>query len=125
VRDGVDNCDNYDVLNKKQFTEIEEMGQIYILSILLINLQHLLRRVLENQHKFIQLLQQQQTRLCSSGRLQEAIKPQDEQDYPQLKTLEPSISYYPVDQPFKHAPEVGDQFSVSLVNCAIHLSFDF
>lgn len=76
-------------------------------------LQHLLRRVLENQHKLIQLLQQQQTRLCSTGRLQEAIKPQDDQDFPQLKTIDASISYYPVNQPFVHAQEVGDQFSVS------------
>lgn len=74
--------------------------------------QHLLRRVLENQHKFIQLLQQQ-TRLCSSNRLQEAVKPEDEADYPKLKTLDPSISYYPVNEPFKHDKEVGDQFNVS------------
>ncbi|CRK96718.1 CLUMA_CG010038, isoform A [Clunio marinus] len=73
---------------------------------------HLLRRVLENQHKFIQLLQQQQVRSCSTGRLQEAIKPEDE-DYPQLKTIDPSTSYYPTSKPFKHAPEVGDQFTHS------------
>lgn len=76
-------------------------------------MQHLLRRVLENQHRFIQLLQQQQFRACSTGRLQEAIKPEDE-DYPQLKTLDPSASYYPTNKPFKHAQEVGDQFSVSV-----------
>lgn len=78
--------------------------------------QHLLRHVLENQHKlhkFLQLLQQQQTRHCSSGRLQQAIQPEIEQDYPQVKTIDPSSSYYPADQPFKHEPDVGDQFAVS------------
>lgn len=79
---------------------------------MVIRSKHLLRRVLENQHRFIQLMQQQQLRSCSSGRLQEAVK-EDEQDYPQLKTLDPSTSYYPVNQPFKHAPDVGDQFSYS------------
>lgn len=79
---------------------------------MVIRSKHLLRRVLENQHRFIQLLQQQQTRLCSTGRLQEAVN-EDEQDYPQLKTIDPSTSYYPVNKPFKHAPEVGDQFSYS------------
>jgi branched-chain amino acid aminotransferase len=72
--------------------------------------------VLENQHKlhkFLQLLQQQQTRHCSSGRLQQAIQPEIEQDYPQVKTIDPSSSYYPVNQPFKHEPDVGDQFAHS------------
>lgn len=77
-----------------------------------ISLQHLLRRVLENQHRFIQLLRQQQIRTCSSNRLQEAVRPEDE-DYPDLKSVDTSTSYYPVNKPFKHAPEVGDQFSVS------------
>lgn len=79
-------------------------------------LQHLLRHVLENQHKlhkFLQLLQQQSVRHCSSGRLQQAVQPEIEQDYPQVKSIDASNSYYPVNQPFKHAPDVGDQFAVS------------
>lgn len=76
------------------------------------SLQHLLRRVLENQHKFIQLLQQQ-IRTCSSNRLQEAVRPEDEADYSQIKSVDTSSAYYPINKPFKHAPEVGDQFSVS------------
>lgn len=79
-------------------------------------LQHLLRHVLENQHKlhkFLQLLQQQSVRHCSSGRLQQAVQPEIEQDYPQVKTIDASNSYYPVNQPFKHEPDVGDQFAVS------------
>lgn len=77
---------------------------------------HLLRHVLENQHKlhkFLQLLQQQSVRHCSSGRLQQAVQPEIEQDYPQVKTIDASNSYYPVNQPFKHAPDVGDQFAHS------------
>lgn len=90
----------------------EELGQSFSRSFHIVYLQQLLRRVLENQHKFIQLLQQQ-TRLCSTGRLQEAVKLEDETDYPKLKTLDPTISYYPVNEPFKHAPDIGDQFTVS------------
>lgn len=67
-----------------------------------------------NQHKFKQLLQQQHIRTCSSNRLQEAVKPEDEADYPQIKTVDTSNSYYPLNKPFKHAPEVGDQFRVRI-----------
>lgn len=78
--------------------------------------QHLLRHVLENQHKlhkFVQLLQQQQIRHCSSGRLQQAVAQEVEQDFPQISTIDSAQNYYPVNQPFQHEPDVGDQFTVS------------
>lgn len=76
-------------------------------------LPYIVRKVFEIQHK----LYQQQVRLCSTGRLQEAIKIEDEQDFaPKINEIkqEESSFYYPVQKPFKHDADIGEQFSVSL-----------
>lgn len=71
-----------------------------------------MRKIFEIQHK----LYQQQVRLCSTGRLQEAIKVEEEQDYaPKINEIkqEASSFYYPVQKPFKHDVDIGEQFTVS------------
>lgn len=77
-------------------------------------LPYIVRKVFEIQHK----LYQQQVRACSTGRLQEALKIEDEQDYPKINDLKPepeaSQYYYPIDKPFKHDAEVGEQFTVNI-----------
>lgn len=74
--------------------------------------QHLMRRVLENQHKLIQFLQQNSVRSCSgTARLQEVPK-EDDTDFMNLNTITPSASYYPMTKPFNHDADVGEQFKV-------------
>lgn len=75
-------------------------------------LPYIVRKIFEIQHK----LYQQQTRLCSTGRLQEAFKIEDEQqDFPKLNDVkeEANAYYYPVQKPFKHDSDIGEQFTVS------------
>lgn len=74
-------------------------------------LPYIVRKVFEIQHK----LYQQQTRLCSTGRLQEALRIEEEQEFPKLNEIkqEQSSFYYPVDKPFKHDTDVGEQFTYS------------
>lgn len=76
-------------------------------------LPYIVRKIFEIQHK----LYQQQIRMCSTGRLQEAIKIEDEQDFPKLNDIkqpEASSFYYPVNKPFKHDNDIGEQFTVSI-----------
>jgi hypothetical protein len=74
-------------------------------------LPYIVRKVFEIQHK----LYQQQIRMCSTGRLQEALKIEDEQDFPKINEIkqEATSFYYPVDKPFKHDADIGEQFTVS------------
>ena len=82
------------------------------ISILNSFLQHLLRRVLENQHKLIQQILVQSVRNCSgSARLQEAPKVEDDTEFMNMNTIAPTTSYYPLT-PFKHDQDVGEQFKV-------------
>lgn len=68
--------------------------------------------MLENQHRLIQLLQQNTIRSCSTGsRLQPAVV-EEEPFFPEVKSVDSSNEYYPTDRPFVHAPDVGDQFKV-------------
>ena len=77
------------------------------------SLPYIVRKVFEIQHK----LYQQHVRMCSTGRLQEALKIEDEQDFPKINDLkaqaEETQYYYPVGKAFKHEPDVGEQFTVS------------
>lgn len=70
--------------------------------------------MLENQHKLIQLLRQNNVRFCSSGsaRLQEATRYDEEDLLQHFKPADEQNFYYPTAQPFKHNPDIGDQFKV-------------
>lgn len=74
-------------------------------------LPYIVRKIFEIQHK----LYQQQSRLCSTGRLQEAFKVEEEQEFPKINDIKQDASafYYPVQKPFKHDADIGEQFTVS------------
>lgn len=75
-------------------------------------LPYIVRKIFEIQHK----LYQQHVRTCSTGRLQEALKIEDEQDYaPKINEIkEETPFYYPVQKHgFKHDADIGEQFTVS------------
>ena len=75
-------------------------------------LPYIVRKIFEIQHK----LYQQQVRLCSTGRLQEAINIEDEQDFvPKISDIkqEATSFYYPVQKQFNHDADIGEQFTVS------------
>lgn len=75
-----------------------------------------MRRVLENQHKLIQFLQQNSVRNCSgTARLQEAPKVEDDTDFLNVNTISSAASYYPMTKPFNHDADIGEQFKVRMV----------
>jgi hypothetical protein len=77
-------------------------------------LPYIVRKIFKIQHK----LYQQQIRLCSSQTLQEAVKLEDDQDFLKLSDIkqpEASSFYYPVNKPFNHDTDIGEQFTVSRV----------
>jgi branched-chain amino acid aminotransferase len=81
---------------------------------MVIRSKHLIRRVLENQHKLFQFLRQNNVRFCSSGtRLQEATRYDEEDLLHFSKPAEEQQFYYPTSEPFKHNPDIGDQFKYS------------
>lgn len=80
----------------------------------LIFFQQLCRRVLENQHKFVQILAQQ-IRLCSStARAQEAPKFNEESGLTITPT--PVRPIGSIAQQIEHAEDIGQQFSASDLN---------
>lgn len=75
------------------------------------SLPYIVRKVFEIQHK----LYQQHVRMCSTGRLQEALKIEEEHDFPKINEIKPEETqyYYPVGKAFKHDTDVGEQFTYS------------
>lgn len=55
--------------------------------------------------------------MCSTGRLQEALKIEEEHDFPKINDIKPEETqyYYPVGKAFKHDTDVGEQFTVNII----------
>uniref|UniRef100_A0A1B0DD02 Uncharacterized protein n=1 Tax=Phlebotomus papatasi TaxID=29031 RepID=A0A1B0DD02_PHLPP len=80
---------------------------------MVIRSKHLCRRVLENQHKLCQFLQQQ-LRLCSSNAARPAAALTNQEEDTSIKiTKQFTSTATSLLEPIEHAPNVGHQFSYS------------